>query len=220
MAPDPKYDALVSDLVALGRELTGPTPTAGLTGTVMTRLSHAPPPVVASTLELLLRRMVEAFAEQRRRAVVLLTALLLALVATPPVRATVAEWFGFGGVIVRQQPTPGPSTAPPPPALGPTISLAEAEALVEFDPVVPAELGAPQGVQVSGDRRLLSMSWDDEGGRAVRLDQFDGRLDFTFAKTAPGVEFTSVAGDFAVWFDEPHDVVVLNGDGTKRGPRS
>ena len=186
MAPDMKNDALVSDLVALGRGIPGPTPAAGLTATVLARLSDSPTPVVASTPERLLRRAGDALAPHRRRVVVLVTALLLALLATPPVRATVADWFGFAGVIVRQDPTPAPSTAPPPPALGPTIPLDEAKALVAFDPVVPADLGAPQGVQMSSDRRVLTMSWTDEGGRALRLDQFDGRLDFTFQKTHPG----------------------------------
>ena len=34
--------------------------------------------------------------------------------------------------------------------------------------------------------------------------------------SAAGVEFTSVAGAFALWFDEPHEVVVLAPDGTRR----
>ncbi|MGH8964760.1 MAG: hypothetical protein ACRDXB_05450, partial [Actinomycetes bacterium] len=128
----------------------------------------------------------------------------------------VADWFSFAGVIVFQDPTAGPSAASPLPALGATIPLDDAEALVAFDPVVPAELGPPEGVQVSADRRLLTMGWTDDDGRAIRLDQFDGRLDVGFAKTAPGVEFTSVSGDFALWFDEPHEVVVLNPDGSER----
>ena len=62
------------------------------------------------------------------------------------------------------------------------------------EPVIPTAFGSPQGVQVSTDRRLLSMSWTDADAGPVRLDQFDGRLDYAFAKTAPGVEFTKWQG--------------------------
>jgi hypothetical protein len=41
-------------------------------------------------------------------------------------------------------------------------------------------------------------------------------LDYTFSKRAHGIEFTSVAGSSAIWFNEPHSVVVLNKDGTAR----
>jgi hypothetical protein len=47
----------------------------------------------------------------------------------------------------------------------------------------------------------------------VRLDQFDGRIDYRFAKTARDVEFVTVNGGFAVWFDRPHEVVGLGRDG-------
>ena len=81
---------------------------------------------------------------------------------------------------------------------------------------MPLTLGPPQGVEVSTDRRRLSTSWTGAADGTVRLDQFDGRLDYTFAKQAPGVEFTSVAGAFALWFHGPHEVVVLAPDGTRR----
>jgi hypothetical protein len=87
---------------------------------------------------------------------------------------------------------------------------------VRFEPLLPAALGPPQGVEVSSDRRVLSMSWTDPDAGVIRLDQFDGRLDYTFAKTASGVQFTEVAGSFALWFERPHEVVVLAADGTPR----
>ncbi len=69
---------------------------------------------------------------------------------------------------------------------------------------------------MSPDRRLLSLSWSGGPDGTVRLDEFDARLDYTFAKRTPGVVFVAVAGDFAMWFDEPHEVVVLNPDGSRR----
>jgi len=216
MAPDQEYDALAVELVALGRTLPWSTPDSDLTAAVMARLSTAPTPPSESTVERVLRRLIEVFGHNRRRAVAVVTALLIALLATPPVRATVADWFGFAGVIVRHDTTPRFSSAPPPPRVDRRISLQQAAALVAFDPVVPTELGIPHGVEVSADRRLLSMSWTTRLDGHVRLDQFDGRLDYAFAKSARGAEFTSVTESFALWFDKPHEVVVLNPDGTSR----
>jgi len=216
MASDTAYDELAADLSVLGRSITQTAPGTGLTLAVMARLSDVPTPVIASRQRRLLRRVAGALAGHRRRTVVVVTAILLALLGTPPVRAAVADWFGFAGVSVRLDPTPGPTVASSPPTVDATTALAQVRELVAFEPVVPAALGSPQGVQVSTDRRLLSMSWTDPDAGAVRLDQFDGRLDYAFAKTAPGVEFTTVAGSFAMWFDKPHEVVVLNADGTRR----
>ena len=216
MASDTAYDELAADLAALGRSITRPAPDTDLTVAVLARLSDAPRPMIASRPQRLLRRVAGAFASRRRRAMVVVTAILLALLGTPPVRAAVADWFGFAGVSVHLAPTPGPSVASLPPTVDGTTALAKVRGLVAFEPVIPTELGSPQGVQVSADHRLLSMSWTVEGAGAVRLDQFDGRLDYAFAKTATGVEFTSVAGSSAMWFERPHEVVVLNADGTRR----
>jgi len=201
MASEKGYDALAADLAMLGRSLTAPSSATSLTATdltitspsavsltaerltaaVMARLSEAPTPVPASRWQQLLRRVAIALADRRRRALVVAMVILLALLGVPPVRAAVADWFGFAGVSVRLDPTPGPTVASSPPTVGGTTALAEARALVAFEPVLPAALGPPQGVEVSADRRILSMSWTDKEVGAVRLDQFDGRLDYAFA---------------------------------------
>jgi hypothetical protein len=214
MAPDAGQDVLVAELSALGRDVPPLPVDERLVAAVMARLPDVVP--TPSGPRLLARRATDALALGRRRLAVAVAVLLVALLAAPPVRAAVADWFGFAGVVVRDGPGPGPSVAPPPPAAGTTTSLEEAAGMVAFEPVVPAALGEPDGVEVSADRRLLSMSWAGGPEGPIRLDQFDGGLDFTFAKTAPGVEFTSVAGDFALWFDEPHELVVLGPDGRSR----
>ena len=132
--------------------------------------------------------------------------IVLALTGVPAVRAAVADWFGFGGVRVRLDPgAPSPSLTPSPPPVA-AGSVAAARAQVGFEVLVPAALGTPSGVEVSGDRRVVSMSWTVPGAGVVRLDQFDGQLDYAFAKTASGVQFTTVRNDFALWFDRPHEV--------------
>jgi hypothetical protein len=215
MAADARHDALVADLVALGRDLPRPTVRADLSVAVLDRLADLPAPT-PRRLSGTVARFAESARRHRRRTAVAVAAVLLSLLAAPPVRAAVADWFGFAGVIVREDSGQGPSTAAPPPTAGPGMTLDQAAQLVSFTPVVPAALGDPDGVEVSADRRVLSVTWSHGRDGTVRLDQFDGQLDYTVAKTTPGVEFVTVAGDFALWFDEPHEVVMLNPDGTRR----
>jgi len=216
MAPDTAYDELAADLATLGRALPRPAPGPQLTEAVMGRLADAPSPATAAPAPRLPRWVLDRVAHRRRQAVVVSAALLVGLLAAPPVRAQVADWFGFAGVIVRNDPTPERSEPSPPPTVRAATTLGEARSLVSFTPVVPAVLGAPDGVEVSGDRRVLSMSWTGTGDGTVRLDQFDGRVDYTFAKTSPDVLFTEVGSSSALWFEEPHEVAVLNADGTRR----
>jgi hypothetical protein len=222
MTVDPVRAALVADLRALGANVpqTSPAATATIADAVLARLVAAPAParrprpalVARSTLA----RMRTALAGRRRAVVAVVVALLVSLLAAPPVRAAVAEWFGFGGVEVRIEPAPHPSTAPPPPPAGATGTLAEARAALGFAPLVPTALGTPDAVEVSADRRLVSMSWTDGPDGPIRLDQWAADLDGLAAKTAPGAQFTSVGGAFALWFDSPHEVVLLAPDGSRR----
>ncbi|MGH3738743.1 MAG: hypothetical protein ACRDT6_24565, partial [Micromonosporaceae bacterium] len=145
-----------------------------------------------------------------------LVALLAVALLAPPVRATVAEWFAFAGVVVRPDTGSAPSGAPPPPAVTGDLTMERARRLVDFTPLVPAALGTPGAVQVSADRRVLSMTWG-RGDQTIRLDQFDGQLAPTFAKSAHGeVEFVPLRDGEAMWFPGPHHVVVLEPDGRER----
>ena len=130
MERDPR-DVLVADLEALGRTVRPPDDEAASTAAIMTRVAALPAP---STAGLRLRR-------PRRRVALVATAVLLALLVTPPVRAAVADWFGFAGVVVRHDQSTQPSHAPPPPTAGTTMSLDQARRLVSFEVAVPADLG-------------------------------------------------------------------------------
>ena len=94
--------------------------------------------------------------------------------------------------------------------------MSEAGDAVDFTVWVPTELGVPDGVEVSADRRIVSMTWSGDQDGVVRLDQFDGSLDFSIAKRAPRVFYASVGGTDALWFEEPHEVVLLEPDGDRR----
>jgi hypothetical protein len=212
------YGDLVRDLTALGRAIDPPGSPDRVATAVMDRLTSLPAEGASGRTHRRRQaaRSVAASLESRRRRIALgVAAALIALLATPPVRAAVADWFGFAGVVVEWgSPRPGP--APPPPEVPPDRSLSEAADAVGFTVWVPAELGAPDGVEVSADQWIVSMTWSGAPDRVVRLDQFDGRLDFRLAKRAPGVFYASVGGTDALWFEEPHEVVLLEPDGTRR----
>lgn len=194
------YDDLVRDLTALGRAAETPAPSAALATAVLNRLP------------------VESGRSPRRRRVALVAgavgAVLLALLATPPVRAAVADWFGFGAVQVERDSSSGFGPAGPPPGVSAAGSASEVAELAGFPLFVPAELGEPDGVGVSGNQRMVSMSWTTDEAGVVRLDQFDGRLDYSIAKQTPDVSYAEVNGTDALWFDEPHEVTLLSPDGS------
>lgn len=152
---------------------------------------------------------------RRRRIALVVGAVLLVVLVTPPVRAAVADWFGFGGVLVERGP-PVRGDASPPPEAAQGRSVAEAAASVDFTLSFPEELGEPDGVEVSPDGRLVSMSWSTDEYGVVRLDQFDAMLDFTVLKRTPGVFYAAVSGGDGLWFEEPHEVVLLEPDGSRR----
>jgi hypothetical protein len=161
-------------------------------------LGHASEPVVDA--DLLAARVVGALPAApgtarprvRRRVALAALAVLVALVATPPVRAVVAEWLGFGA------------------------SVAEAAQQAGFPLYVPTALGEPDGVEVADDGRRVSMSWGS-GADTVRLDQLAGTLDFTVVKQAPRLQFATVDGSDVLWLPTAHRVALLDTDGEPAG---
>lgn len=194
-------EQLADELRALGRSAVVPPVADGLATAVLERVADLP-----------VRRTFAQVVRGRWRA--LLAAFLVVLgvsAVVEPVRATVAGWFGLGGVVVRQVPS-GPTTAPrPPDASG--LSLAEAGKQARFIPVVPAELGTPDGVEVSADRRIVAMSWHRPGG-TVRLEQFLGQVSMMYIKRIyDQVEFLQIDGQAALWFKSPHELVFVDKQG-------
>ena len=143
----------------------------------------------------------------------LLLALLGGGVVVSPVGATIREWLGFHGVAVTSG-RPETGTPVVPPATG-DPELAGAAAAVGFVPVVPAGAGAPEGVDVSADGLVVSLSWSTESG-TVRLDQFRGSVEPLFWKTADGAQPVTVAGRDALWLPTAHRVTVVSPEGDVR----
>ena len=150
----------------------------------------------------------------RRRVALALLALVVVLVATPPVRATVAEWLGFG--VVRVERGDEPSGRAEVPALTGGPPVAEAAAQATFPLLVPEVLGEPDGVEVAvgGDR--VSMTWG-RGEDTVRLDQLAGSPDFAVVKQAPRLRFATVGGREVLWLPSAHRLAMLDQSGEPSG---
>ncbi|MFE9920317.1 hypothetical protein ACFYQA_01680 [Streptomyces sp. NPDC005774] len=212
---------LREELRALGRSLDGQGGAGGpesMVERVLERIltedvpvAVAGPPGAAERL-----RGVRSWARWRWRSLAAtLCGLLTVLVLTPPVRAAVSDWFGFGGVEVRYDPSAVPSPGAEVPGCGRSLSLAQAERQAGFAPLVPEALGAPDAVTVSGlprGRFLVSLCWREQG-RTIRLDEFPARLDVTFTKSVREQPVRLSLGgegseggvpDPALWFPRPH----------------
>src|SRR5918993_3978470 len=197
---------LPTELRALGRQLDVP-PAPALPAAARARLAAGPAPRPARPP----RRPV------LRYALVVLLAVLTALLAVPPVRAAVFDFFRIGGVSVRSEPGP---PVPPTPALTsrPVAYLAEAERLTGLRVRAPFALGPPDSVQVIEDR-VVSARWVPTLDRPeVRLDAFGGSPEPLFEKYlrfrhAEEVAVGRLTGYYIAF---PHEVVYIDPGGTQR----
>ena len=201
-------DLIVAELHALGRGMVVEPPAEDLVERVLARIPAEP------------RRMRTRWTRARRRRMVavIIALVIIGLGLTPPVRAAVVEWLRIGGVLIKTGPSASGPASPvePPPTQGAALTLEQARALVAFPIGVPAELDAPDRIEVSPDRRVVSMDWTS-GSVPIHLDQFDGSLNWIFVKKSRGpFEPTVVGGRDAVWFPTPHEVIYVDRDGNDR----
>jgi hypothetical protein len=152
---------------------------------------------------------------------VIIAAVIIGLGLTPPVRAAVLEWLRIGGVVIKTGPAPAVSPIPEPPhTSGTTVTVDEARRLVNFTLGVPTELGTPDYVTVSSDRRVVSMQWGS-GSSRIHLDQFDGRLSWVYVKRYwEDVTPTTVNGLEAVWLGKPHPISYVDREGQERAEQA
>lgn len=191
-------DTLETRLRELARDVRVDIP-SGLESAVMARINQPPPKPSRGV---------------RRWIVGLFLALLGIGAVASPVGATVLEWFGFHGVAVveDQPPVTEEPTVPAEPA---GMTLDRAAELAGFTLVVPGELGEPDGVSVSADRRVVSLSWGS-GDETVRLDEFRGDIDPVFWKTVAYSSIVTISAGDALWLPTAHHVQVVADDGTTR----
>ncbi|MEV6397827.1 hypothetical protein AB0M39_24150 [Streptomyces sp. NPDC051907] len=205
---DDERDALREELRALGRgtripDVDGETMAERVLAQLLAEAIPAPAPAPGRGARL------RSWARRRWRALtVALSGVLMVAVLTPPVRAEVADWFGFGGVEVRYDPSAPPRAEGQAPWCEDPVSLAEAERRAGFSARVPDGLGDPDAVSVTvgpAGRSVVSLCWR-ERGRTVRLDEFPARLDMGVAKEARiAPQWITLTGDGpGLWFAEPH----------------
>ncbi len=201
----------------LAQTIESAAPSGQLTTAVLERVAAEPVPE-RSGIRIALGRWSDWLRGRLRWVGGLLAALVLTGVVVSPVGAEVAEWFGFHGVAVTTDPDADPPSGSPvvPRAEG-GLTLDEAAALVDFAPAFPEELGPPNAVSVSADRRLVSMSWAASAPDAgtIRLDQFDAEVSPLFWKMATEAVFVRVGTLEGLWFPGPHEVVVLDESGAE-----
>jgi hypothetical protein len=200
-------------LTELGRELDWPE-TPELAGRVRARLAEQAPPRP--------RRLLPPFGLRRPLVVALAALLLLAgtvFAAVPGVRDAVLEFFGLQGATVERRetlPTPPPEQ---PLDLGRRTTLAQAREQLAFEPLVPAGLGAPDGVYVRGDTPggELSLAYRARPGlpRAsttrlgLLVGEFRGDLHPDYMAKVGGqsltIERLRIDGEQAIWLEgAPH----------------
>ena len=190
---------LSQELRALGRQLDVP-PAPDVTRAVRARLASPPPR----------RRPV------LRYALVVLLVLLSAVLAVPPVRAAVFDFFRIGGVSVRSE--PGPPVPPTPvPTSRAVAGLEEAERVTGLRVRPPSSLGPPDSVEVVEDR-VVSLGWEPNGGPAVRMDVIGGRPEPVFEKYLRFGEAlqVDVGGEPGWYLGGPHEIVYVDPGGVRR----
>jgi hypothetical protein len=157
-------------------------------------------------------------------AVAALVALSVMFIAWPSGRIAVANWLGLQDIrITYEEPPEGIGTEL---SLGEQTTLFEAQARVDFDILVPADLGTPDTVflsRVAGGMVNLVYGADGDLPAAPRTDvgvivtQFRSRLDeqffFKYIPQSANVEEVPVRAEQGYWIDEPHQLTYVDPDG-------
>ena len=212
---------LPEELRGLGRSLDAPG--AGGSESMVERVleqilaERLPVPVAESSGPAERLRAVRRWTRARWRSLTAtLCGMLAVLALTPPVRAAVLDWFDFGGVEVRYDPSAVPSPGVEVPGCGRSLSPAQAERRAGFEPLVPTALGTPDVMTVATEpqgRLLVSLCWREREG-VIRLDEYPARLDIGFTKSvreqpewlslSEGSSDPGGINDTALWFPRPH----------------
>lgn len=230
LGPEGAGDAAVlAGLARLSTALAVDPAPDELTSNVLTRIESLPTPQ-AARLTAALASGSAVLRRNWRRATAVAVALLIGLLAVTPAGARIAEWFGFGGVQIVQEPgaDPGTTGAPDPASADgfTELSLDEARARVAFPLVVPPELGPPSRVLIGPGDRVVSMVWTagdpaSSSDSAVRLDQFDGQPDYGVVKQFyEDLQFVTLGRGDAIWLRVSHPLVYTDSAGVEFTERS
>jgi hypothetical protein len=157
-------------------------------------------------------------------AVAALVAVSVMFIAWPAGRIAVANWLGLQDIrITYEEPPEGIGNEL---SLGEQATLFEAQARVDFDILVPADLGTPDSVflsPVAGGMVNLVYGTDDDLPAAPGTDvgvivtQFRSSLDeeffFKYVPQSANVEEVPVRAEQGYWIDEPHQLTYVDPGG-------
>ena len=167
-----------------------------------------------------------------RLALAVAAVLAIAVVATvglsPRAREAVAGWLGIDGVRVTFQDDTPEIDLGGDAYLGDEVSLEEARRLVDFEVLVPAELGSPDQVYVrrgvpGGEVSLVwgpgpGLPESEHSGAGALLTQFLGTPEPASIKKVAGpdtlVTFFSIDGGEAIFIEGSPHILVRDPDGT------
>ena len=147
-------------------------------------------------------------------------AAVLAIIVIPPARKAVADFLSdvirFAGVEIRTMQPAGPlptSAAPLPTPRA--VTLAEARQLSPFKVGVPTALGPPDEVWLAdpgpdGAPRVVTLLYHQG---SVRVDEFDGRFDLSFTKSADDVTALNIGPYQAMWIASAHQLTYVDRHG-------
>jgi len=218
---------LERSLTELGAGITWPAET-DMTAPVRARIEGAP-----AAPRRRARRARPAFRTLAYAAVVVALVAVATLATFPGVRTAVADFLGLGGVRIERGGGPLPRPADEL-NLGERVSLSEASERVDFDVLIPGELGEPDSVfldpAVSGGQ--VALAYEAEPGLPAApgtelgalVTQFVGsRADEDALKKVttndPGTRVVPVFvdGTQGLWISgEPHTIAYLEADGDIR----
>jgi hypothetical protein len=207
-------------------------PQRDLTGDVMHRIEAEPMyrRGLAERSAELFRNVVQSLREPAFAATAVVVLASVFLVISPAARDAVADWLGFDDVRV----TFGePPVRPTPPVgghldLGDAVTLTEARRLVDFDVLVPSELGAPDEVYYeefvsAGQISLVYRERDDlppaprtRVGAIVtqfEADFLDNDFYEKFVEGPTTVQEVTVSGVRGLWIDRRHAIIYRGADG-------
>jgi uncharacterized protein DUF4367 len=178
-------------------------------------------------------------AAPRRRIVVLAAATLVLVLGglvtfSPGIRAAILRFLGLPGVRIERVETPPPSSPADRLGLGRRVTLHEAAAEVNFELSVPAVLGDPDRVHLSGIgyQPIVSMVYEPQAGLPAAegtgvgavLSEFlatsDEGLIRKLTDSGATVDSVDVNGELGYWVEGPHTVMVLDENGNPMEDRA
>jgi hypothetical protein len=135
---------------------------------------------------------------------------LAATMAVPDARTAVLRFLGLKGVtVIRVDELPPASTTPH--VFGESVTLARAQRIVGFRPLLPEDLDAPDDVRINRFSPYFIVLLYGEPDVRLRLTETSGGVIEKYAQFDQRVERVEVDGQPGIWVEGEHVVSELFG---------